>query len=200
MNRSESPNYTSLWDEGWYRLSRRMTSPNYGPRPPETQIDLIVLHSISLPPGKYGGEEVQQLFSNQLDCEQHPYFKSIQGLQVSAHFYIRRDGQLIQFVSCNDRAWHAGASCYRGKNNCNDYSIGIELEGTEGDSFENSQYKTLTSLCVAILQHYPIMDIAGHQHVAPGRKSDPGEGFNWSLLQQSVGLEARYLPEDYLRK
>lgn len=192
--------HASLWNEGWYQFARPVISPNYGPRPSGANIDLIVLHSISLPPGEYGGDEVQQLFSNQLDWEQHPYFKSIQGIEVSAHFYIRRQGELLQFVSCNDRAWHAGISCYRDKSNCNDYSIGIELEGIEGGSFETSQYETLASLCLAILQHYPIADIAGHQHVAPGRKNDPGEGFDWLLLQQSVGLDARYFPADLLRK
>lgn len=188
--------HTSPWSEGWYQFARSVISPNYGPRPSGANIDLVVLHSISLPPGKYGGDEVQQLFSNQLDWEQHPYFKSIQGIEVSAHFYIRRQGELLQFVSCNDRAWHAGISHYRDKSNCNDYSIGIELEGIEGGSFETSQYETLASLCLAILQHYPIADIAGHQHVAPGRKNDPGEGFDWLLLQQSVGLDARYFPVD----
>jgi AmpD protein len=154
-----------------------------------------VLHSISLPPGQYGGDEVQRLFTNQLDWEQHPYFKSIEGLAVSAHFYIRRQGELLQFVSTDNRAWHAGTSSYKGRVNCNDYSIGIELEGVEGGLFEDSQYETLTSLCAAILQHYPIAHIAGHEHIAPGRKADPGNGFDWSLLQQSLGLPSRYFPE-----
>jgi AmpD protein len=163
-----------------------------------TQVDLIVLHSISLPPGQYGGDEVQRLFTNQLDWTQHPYFKSIQGMQVSAHFYIRRQGELQQFVSTHERAWHAGASSYRGRSNCNDYSIGIELEGLEGAPFEDRQYETLASLCAAILQAHPITHLAGHEHVAPGRKADPGPGFDWRLLQQSLGLPPQYFPAGLL--
>ena len=183
-----------LWQEGWYRFANRQPSPNFGPRPPETNISLIVLHSISLPPGQFGGDEVQRLFTNQLDWDQHPYFKSIQGMEVSAHFFIRRQGELIQFVSTLDRAWHAGVSSYRGRNNCNDYAIGIELEGIEGGLFEERQYETLSALCAALLQNHPIADIAGHEHIAPGRKADPGTGFNWSVLQRSLGLASRHLP------
>jgi AmpD protein len=184
----------SLWRDGWYQFAGRLASPNYGPRPIRARTDLIVLHSISLPPGQYGGDEVQRLFTNQLDWNQHPYFKSIEGMEVSAHFYIRRDGELLQFVSANDRAWHAGASNYRGRSNCNDDSIGIELEGLEGGPFEEFQYETLASLCAAILQHYPIAHIAGHEHIAPGRKGDPGRGFDWPLLQKALGLAERYFP------
>lgn len=200
MNPSEPPENTPLWIDGWYQFSDRLVSPNYGPRPTEAKVDLIVLHSISLPPGQYGGDDVQRLFTNQLDWNQHPYFKSIQGMEVSAHFYIRRHGELQQFVSCNDRAWHAGASRYRGRDNCNDDSIGIELEGIEGDLFEDSQYETLAGLCAAILQRYPISDIAGHEHVAPGRKTDPGNGFDWLLLQKSLGLASEYFPDGLLSK
>jgi len=155
---------------------------------------LIVLHCISLPPGEYGGNAVQKLFNNQLDCNQHPYFKSLQGLQVSSHFYIRRQGELLQFVSADDRAWHAGVSSYLGRSNCNDNSIGIELEGVEGGHFEASQYETLVSLCAAILQGYGVTAIAGHEHIAPGRKHDPGVGFDWRLLQQSLGLASKHFP------
>lgn len=193
MNPSERAG-ASLWRDGWYQFAGRLASPNYGPRPIRARTDLIVLHSISLPPGQYGGDEVQRLFTNQLDWNQHPYFKSIEGMAVSAHFYIRRDGELLQFVSVNDRAWHAGASSYRGRSNCNDDSIGIELEGLEGGPFEEFQYETLASLCAAILQHYPIAHIAGHEHIAPGRKGDPGRGFDWPLLQKALGLAARYFP------
>ncbi|MES2880185.1 MAG: 1,6-anhydro-N-acetylmuramyl-L-alanine amidase AmpD [Pseudomonadota bacterium] len=198
MKRPDPPENTALWIDGWYRFSSRLVSPNYGPRPPGATVDLIVLHSISLPPGQYGGDEVQQLFTNQLDWNQHPYFKSIEGMEVSSHFYIRRNGDLWQFVSVNDRAWHAGASCYRGRNNCNDDSIGIELEGIEGGLFEDSQYETLTGLCAALLQHDPIAHIAGHEHVAPGRKTDPGSGFKWPLLHQALGLTTGYFPDDVL--
>ena len=198
MKPSELSPSTPLWIEGWYQFSSRLASPNYGPRPNEAKIDLIVLHSISLPPGEYGGNEVQQLFTNQLDWNQHPYFQSIRGMEVSAHFYIRRNGELWQFVSVNDRAWHAGTSQYRGRSNCNDDSIGIELEGVEGGHFEDGQYETLASLCAAILQHCPIAHIAGHEHVAPGRKADPGNGFDWPVLQQALGLAAQHFPHKVL--
>jgi AmpD protein len=194
MNRSENSNQSPLWRDGWYQFANSLASPNFGPRPPQAEVDLIVLHCISLPPGQYGGNAVQNLFNNQLDCNQHPYFKSLQGLQVSSHFYIRRQGELLQFVSADDRAWHAGVSSYLGRSNCNDNSIGIELEGVEGSHFEASQYETLVSLCAAILQGYGVTDIAGHEHVAPGRKSDPGDGFDWRLLQQSLGLAPECFP------
>lgn len=158
-------------------------------------IDLIVLHSISLPPGQYGGDAVQRLFTNTLDWNAHPYFKSIEGLQVSAHFYVRRDGELWQFVSCDDRAWHAGVSHYCGRDNCNDFSIGIELEGLEGDRFDAAQYETLTRLCAALALRYPVRQIAGHEHIAPGRKADPGPGFQWRELQARLDWPARYFPE-----
>ena len=139
----EQRSAAALWNEGWYGYARRLASPNFGPRPASAVIDMIVLHSISLPPGDYGGEEVQQLFTNTLDWNAHPYFRQIEGMQVSSHFYIRRDGVLWQFVGCDDRAWHAGRSSYRGRSDCNDDSIGIELEGLEGDPFEPAQYETL---------------------------------------------------------
>lgn len=184
-----------LWRGGWYRFARAMPSPNFGPRPPGTAVDLIVIHAISLPPGHYGGQEVQQLFSNALDWNAHPYFESIQGLAVSAHFYIQRNGELWQFVDCAARAWHAGRSHYRGRDNCNDNSIGIELEGIEGGPFEAAQYETLSSLCATLATQHAIQHIAGHEHIAPGRKADPGAGFDWALLQQSLGWPTRYFPE-----
>ncbi len=159
-----------------------------------------MLHCISLPPGSYGGPQVQALFTNQLDWEQHPYFKGIEGLQVSSHFYIQRGGEVWQFVSCDDRAWHAGVSQHLGRSNCNDYSIGIELEGVEGDLFEAAQYASLASLCSALCQRYPIAHIAGHEHVAPGRKTDPGPGLDWNLLQKTLGLPAQCFPEAVLQK
>jgi AmpD protein len=185
----------SLWNGGWYRFARQLPSPNFGPRPADARVDLLVIHSISLPPGQYGGDEVQRLFTNTLDWHAHPYFQSIEGMQVSSHFYIRRNGELWQFVSCADRAWHAGVSSYRGRDNCNDDSIGIELEGLEGLPFEAAQYETLASLCAALGQRYPVQHIAGHEHVAPGRKGDPGSGFAWAALQQSLGWPAQYFPE-----
>ncbi|MET0544221.1 MAG: 1,6-anhydro-N-acetylmuramyl-L-alanine amidase AmpD [Variovorax sp.] len=185
-----------LWPRGWYRFARALPSPNFGPRPAGAQVDLIVLHSISLPPGVYGGDEVQQLFTNGLDWDAHPYFQGIRGLQVSAHFYVRRNGELWQFVSCDDRAWHAGASHWRGRDNCNDDSIGIELEGLEGGLFESAQYETLASLCTALAQRQAIAYIAGHEHIAPGRKEDPGSGFDWDLLQRQLGWADAMFPPD----
>ena len=184
----------SPWDGGWYRFARQLHSPNFGPRPATAAIDLVVLHSISLPPGVYGGNQVQALFTNQLDWTAHPYFQTIQGMQVSSHFYIQRQGELWQFVSCDDRAWHAGVSHYRGRDNCNDDSIGIEFEGLEGDNFEAAQYETLQSLVSAMTARYPITHIAGHEHIAAGRKNDPGVGMDWALLQRSLGLPSSCFP------
>jgi AmpD protein len=184
----------SSWCQGWYRFAHACASPNFGPRPPDARIDLLVLHSISLPPGQYGGPEVQQLFCNRLDWNAHPYFQQIEGLQVSAHFFIRRTGELWQFVSCDDRAWHAGRSHFGGRDNCNDFSIGIELEGLEGRHFEPGQYETLSALLPALALQYPVRHIAGHEHIAPGRKHDPGAGFDWALLQRSAGLAPRCFP------
>jgi len=189
------PDSTPLWLDGWYAFAAKVPSPNFGPRPQGSTLDLIVLHAISLPPGQFGGDAVQRLFTNQLDWNAHPYFKTIEGMQVSAHFYIRRQGELQQFVSIHDRAWHAGTSSYRGRDNCNDYSVGIELEGIDGGLFEDSQYETLHSLCAALLQQRPRAAIAGHEHIAPGRKKDPGAGFDWPRLQQSLGFSSRYFPD-----
>jgi AmpD protein len=188
------------WEDGWYRFAQKLASPNFGPRPQSAHIDLIVLHSISLPPGIFGGSEVQALFTNELDWSAHPYFKQMEGLEVSTHFYIRRTGEIWQFVSCDDRAWHAGASGYRGRENCNDDSIGIELEGLEGDAFEPAQYEAVSALCLALLQRYPIQHIAGHEHIAPGRKTDPGPGLDWMLLQKILALPDQCFPAHVLKK
>lgn len=184
----------ALWRDGWYRCARALVSPNFGPRPESAHTDLIVIHSISLPPGEYGNHNVQRLFTNLLDWDVHPYFQSIRGMQVSAHFFVSRAGDLWQFVSCDARAWHAGQSSYRGRSNCNDDSIGIELEGLEGSSFEAAQYETLTALCAALMAQYPVAYIAGHEHIAPGRKQDPGPGFDWVALTRGLALAAKNLP------
>ncbi|MCL1962107.1 MAG: 1,6-anhydro-N-acetylmuramyl-L-alanine amidase AmpD [Desulfovibrionaceae bacterium] len=176
----------ALWRDGWYRFARAMPSSNHGPRPAGSRVGLIVVHSISLPPGEFGGDHVQALFTNRLDWDAHPYFQQIRGLRVSAHFYVRRDGALWQFVGCDDRAWHAGASSHRGRENCNDYSVGIELEGIEGGPFEDAQYETLAALCAALAGRYPIAHVAGHEHIAPGRKRDPGPGFDWHRLRRAL--------------
>ncbi|MDD0840048.1 1,6-anhydro-N-acetylmuramyl-L-alanine amidase AmpD [Curvibacter sp. HBC61] len=183
-----------LWQDGWYAPAQVLRSPNFGPRPAGAQIDLLVLHSISLPPGEYGGDGVQRLFTNTLDWSAHPYYEQIRGLEVSAHFFIRRDGALWQFVSADDRAWHAGRSHYRGRDNCNDDSIGIELEGLEGSTFTVAQYATLSGLCQALRRHYPIAHVAGHEHIAPGRKHDPGAGFSWPELMQRLAWPSGVFP------
>lgn len=184
-----------LWQDGWYRPARRVDSPNHGPRPPGACIDLIVVHSISLPPGCFGGDAVEALFTNRLDTRTHPYYDRLHGLEVSAHFFIRRDGEIVQFVSTEQRAWHAGRSAYRGRQNCNDDSVGIELEGLEGGLFEIPQYRQLARLCLDLAATLPIAHLAGHEHVAPGRKQDPGPGFDWPLLQVLSGFPPRYFPE-----
>lgn len=160
-------------------------SPNMDDRPEGAEINLLVIHSISLPPGEYGGNSIEQLFTNSLKANAHPYFPEIHQLEVSAHVLIKRDGSAIQFVPFNRRAWHAGESCYQGNERCNDFSIGIELEGTETDTFENRQYETLVELVKALCKHYPSVTtqrIAGHSDIAPGRKTDPGSGFDWDKL------------------
>ncbi|MDB5869889.1 MAG: N-acetylmuramoyl-L-alanine amidase, family 2 [Polaromonas sp.] len=184
----------ALWQGGWYRHAHALASPNFDPRPAGMPVDLIVIHSISLPPGEFANGNVQRLFTNQLDWDAHPYFQGLRGLQVSSHFFIARSGALWQFVACGDRAWHAGESAYQGRSQRNDDSIGIELEGLEGSDFEACQYETLASLCAALLQAWPIAHIAGHEHIAPGRKLDPGPGFDWLLLQNSLALPDRYFP------
>jgi len=197
MSPTHAPaNHDSDWtNDGWWRPARQRPSPNFGPRPAGTAVDLIVVHSISLPPGQYGGPEVEQLFTNTLDWDAHPYFDDIRGIEVSSHFYIRRDGEVVQFVSGNDRAWHAGRSHWRGRDNCNDFSIGIELEGLEHGRFELAQYAALARLCQALAHHYPIAHIAGHEHIAPGRKQDPGSGFEWAHLQQMMGWPLQCFPD-----
>ena len=186
-----------LWQDGWYRFARSLRSPNFGPRPQGAQVDLIVLHSISLPPGEYGGDAIERLFTNRLDWDAHPYFQRIRGLRVSAHFLLRRDGRTLQFVSCDQRAWHAGASAWRGRENCNHYSIGIELEGLEGTAFEPLQYTQLARLLRAVATHYPIDEVVGHEDVAPGRKFDPGAGFDWPLLRRCLRRVRPALPRAF---
>ena len=179
---------------GWLPGVACWRSPNCGPRPPDARIDTVIVHSISLPPGEYGGEQVHALFMNQLDWDAHSYFQQIRGLQVSAHFFIRRSGEIFQYVSCDERAWHAGASSWRGRHNCNDYSIGIELEGLEGGTFEPAQYTQLASLLRRLKEVYSIAQVLGHEHVAPGRKFDPGSGFDWTGLQETVAWPLQCFP------
>ena len=186
---------TPFWHQGWYRFAHRLESPNFGPRPVDTTIDLVVIHAISLPPGVYGGHDVQDFFTNQLAFDRHPYFNHLRGVQVSAHFFIRRGGELIQFVSCDQRAWHAGESQHAGRSNCNDFSIGIELEGLDGDTFTPEQYESLISLLPVLAMHYPLKHTVGHEHIAPDRKKDPGSGFSWGFLQHGLGWDHPDFPE-----
>jgi AmpD protein len=174
------------WDHGWWQPARRCESPNQNARPEGMPVELVVIHSISLPPGVFGGDEVQRLFTNRLDFALHPYFDGLRGLQVSAHFLVRRDGEVLQFVPTHRRAWHAGVSHWQGRDNCNDWSIGIELEGLEGDGFEAAQYRVLARLLRALRRAHPIAQVVGHEHVAPVRKRDPGPGFDWVLLRRSL--------------
>lgn len=155
---------------------------------------LAIVHSISLPPGDYSSDAVERLFTNRLDCDADPYYAALRGLHVSAHFFIRREGELIQFVSCDDRAWHAGASVWRGRENCNDWSIGVELEGLEGQTFEPAQYRQLARLLRALSARYSIDEVVGHEHVAPGRKADPGAGFDWLGLRRALRRRHPRLP------
>ncbi|MBQ0935507.1 1,6-anhydro-N-acetylmuramyl-L-alanine amidase AmpD [Ideonella paludis] len=172
-----------IWQAGWWAKAQRLDSPNFGPRPEGAEVSLAIIHSISLPPGVFGGGEVEALFTNQLDWDAHPYFQDIRGLEVSAHFFIRRDGACVQFVSTLDRAWHAGRSSWAGRENCNDYSVGIELEGLEGGHFESVQMHSLVALLRDLALLHPLDAVVGHEHVAPGRKADPGPGFDWAWLR-----------------
>jgi AmpD protein len=191
--------HRAVWTRGWWHRAKHCISPNFGPRPAGEVVDLVVIHSISLPPGQYGGDAIEKLFTNRLDASAHPYFEQLRGLEVSSHFLIRRQGLVMQFVSCDQRAWHAGRSEWQGRGNCNDFSIGIELEGLEGELFEPVQYRSLAQLLMALRRRYPIQSVVGHEHVAPGRKNDPGEGFDWLGLRRLLRWSDRYFPEAVLR-
>ena len=172
--------------------ARQVESPNCNERPAGVQAELLVIHSISLPPGQFGGPYIEQLFENRLDPAEHPYFATIHTLKVSSHLLIRRDGEVVQFVPFDKRAWHAGQSRYQGRENCNDFSIGIELEGTDDSPFEAVQYRVLADVIRALLQAYPSLStrhITGHSDIAPGRKTDPGKDFDWALLRQLLAAE-----------
>jgi AmpD protein len=177
---------TGLLDE-----CEQCPSPNKDIRPENTAIDLVVVHSISLPPGQYGGDAIERFFQNQLDKSEHPYFEEIHTLNVSSHVLIKRSGEVVQFVPFHERAWHAGQSNYQGRESCNDFSIGIELEGTDTDSFEEIQYTQLANIISELQANYPAISdhITGHSDISPGRKKDPGTGFNWKKLNNHLSTQ-----------
>src|SRR3954454_417461 len=177
---------TQLDAEGCLRGVRFVPSPNFDERPEGCVVSLLVIHNISLPPDDFGGDGVIELFTNTLDPEAHPYYQRLRGLKVSAHFFIRRSGKTIQFVPCEKRAWHAGESCWQGKGRCNDYSVGIELEGSDYVPFTNMQYAALVALTRALQEAYPIRDIIGHSDIAPSRKTDPGPCFDWARYRAAL--------------
>lgn len=179
----------SIDDAGWLRSVEVIESPNFDARPDNTDIKLVVVHGISLPPGEYGGGHIQKFFCNQLDANEHGYFESICSMTVSAHCLIERDGKLIQFVSFHDRAWHAGESSWRGVAACNDFSVGIELEGCDDQAYTEDQYHSLSKLVTTLKMKFPdISDdaVTGHSDIAPGRKTDPGPAFDWTRLNQLI--------------
>jgi AmpD protein len=169
--------------KGLVSAARQALSPNHDERPDGGDITLLVVHSISLPPGRFGGGAVEALFGNTLEYSEHPYFEQLRGLRVSAHFFVRRNGELIQFVSCDRRAWHAGQSTWKGRERCNDFSIGVELEGADDQPFADLQYLVLARLALALKSRYPIEDLVGHADIAPGRKTDPGPFFDWGYFR-----------------
>ena len=178
-------------DQGWLQAAKYCPSPNFNQRPvgAEGEISLLVIHNISLPPGQFGGGYVQKFFTNQLPIHEHEYFQDIQHLQVSSHLLIERTGVVTQFVSFLDRAWHAGVSCYQGRSQCNDYSIGIELEGTDNMPYSTAQYERLQQVIQVLMRSYPKLTmgrITGHEFIAPQRKTDPGPAFDWQRLFVSL--------------
>jgi N-acetyl-anhydromuramoyl-L-alanine amidase len=192
-NSTDSSSGSGIDADGWLVGTERRPSPNQDARPPETTIDLLVIHNISLPPGEFGGDWIDDLFHNRLDPNAHPYFAPIAAVRVSAHLLIRRDGRLIQYVPCERRAWHAGVSSFQGRERCNDYSIGIELEGTDDTSFTEAQYIRLAACTRQIRQRYPTISaerIVGHADIAPDRKTDPGPAFDWARYRRDIRASA----------
>jgi len=188
---------SDVFDDGWLMPRDGLVhapSPNADARPDGVVVSLLVIHNISLPPGQFGGPEIVDLFLNRLDVSTHPWLERLRGLCVSAHFLIRRDGHIIQCVSCQQRAWHAGVSAFEGRACCNDFSIGIELEGTDTQPFEDAQYAALARLTRSLRVHYPIHAVRGHEHIAPGRKTDPGPAFDWVRYGQDCGWQRTQLP------
>ncbi|ORU89904.1 MAG: N-acetyl-anhydromuranmyl-L-alanine amidase [Cycloclasticus sp. symbiont of Poecilosclerida sp. M] len=179
-------NKSSAIQNNWLTKARRVPSPNKNERPETCPVKLIIIHGISLPPNEFGGDSIEAFFTNQLDSTAHPYFKEIEGLQVSSHILIKRNGDTVQFVPFHERAWHAGVSCFKGEKDCNDFSIGIELEGADEIPYTQEQYQQLTFVCKALMKAYPELSnetIVGHCDVSAGRKTDPGESFDWPAFK-----------------
>lgn len=179
------------FQDHWLVEARKQASPNFNERPLGQAPELLVIHNISLPPGEFGGGYIDALFCNRLAATAHPYFAQVHELRVSAHFLIERNGAIVQYVGCDKRAWHAGLSSWQGRDNCNDFSIGIELEGADNIAYDDHQYAQLVQLIASLLAHYPrlsVTAITGHEHIAPGRKTDPGPAFDWSRLQTDLAL------------
>ncbi|MCL6270535.1 1,6-anhydro-N-acetylmuramyl-L-alanine amidase AmpD [Sansalvadorimonas sp. 2012CJ34-2] len=176
-------------ENGWLDAARICPSPNFDKRPEGTDIDLLVIHNISLPPGQFGGSYINQLFTNTLNPDDHPFFQEVAGMEVSAHLLISRDGSCTQFVSFDDRAWHAGVSCWQGRTACNDFAIGIELEGADDVAYDERQYEALAAVTRELLVAYPkltVDTITGHSDIAPGRKTDPGKAFDWQRYRSLI--------------
>ncbi|OZI17594.1 N-acetylmuramoyl-L-alanine amidase [Bordetella genomosp. 7] len=189
--------YFQLDRHGWLAPApgvRLMPSPNCDARPPGMPVSLLVIHNISLPPGQFGGPHVANLFLNRLDYGAHPWLERLRGLRVSAHFFIDRQGNITQFVSTDARAWHAGVSRLDGRERCNDFSLGIELEGTDTQPYTDAQYATLAKLARLLRTRYPLRAVRGHEHIAPGRKTDPGPAFNWPRFGRLASFARRQLP------
>ena len=187
-------NHNFTIESGWLAAARKVPSANFEPRPHDCEPQLLVIHNISLPPGQFDGDCIEQFFTNCLDWDAHPFFEEIRDVRVSAHLLIRRDGQLLQFVSFDDRAWHAGVSVYQGRDNCNDFSIGIELEGTDELPYTDSQYRALVATASTLIHAYPGIKpehIAGHCDIAPGRKTDPGPAFDWGRFRSALEAAQR---------
>ena len=184
---------TALATTGWHPRAIRIESPNRDARPAGMPVELLVLHNISLPPGQFGGPGVEQLFTNRIDPAEHPFYMEIAGLKVSAHFFLRRDGKLVQFVSARERAWHAGVSRWRGREKCNDFSIGVEIEGTDTQPYTQRQYARLRVLAADLARAFPgLAGVAGHSEIAPGRKTDPGPFFDWARFMRESGLPRKW--------
>lgn len=181
-----APDRFEVDEHGWLSGVRRVPSPNFDSRPEGSAIDLLVVHAISLPPEQFGGPGIEQLFTNTLDPREHPYYEGIHALRVSSHLLVRRTGEVLQFVPTLARAWHAGVSAFSGKSRCNDFSLGIELEGSDAQPFEAVQYRVLAALIASLARRHPLADVVGHSDVAPGRKTDPGPHFDWAMLVEEL--------------